>query len=192
MSAPAQRRTYTYYHGGPLFTLAELHSNMLLSSRIHALSSQSSMANTNAATFIPKLPQDLEPRSLHPHSIRDSDLLALLSCDLALFTYDGPELDSGTVAEYMMAKFADVPSVILRTDIRGAGDQQEDVGGGGGKVRESYGGGGADAEYDAQGVQKGGAGVVESDAGMAARKGYRPAGRGGEDDRGENEKDGEG
>ncbi|RMD39340.1 hypothetical protein DV735_g5789, partial [Chaetothyriales sp. CBS 134920] len=84
--------------------------------------------NRNAARFIPKVPQDLEPRSLHPHSIRDSDLLALLSCDLALFTYDGAELDSGTVVEYMVAKFADVPSVILRTDFRGAGDQQQGSG----------------------------------------------------------------
>ncbi|RMZ85419.1 hypothetical protein DV737_g798, partial [Chaetothyriales sp. CBS 132003] len=136
-ATPAQGRTYTYYHGGPLFTLAELHSNRQLSSRIQALSSQSSAANANAATFIPKLPQDLEPRSLHPHSIRDSDLLALLSCDLALFTYDGPELDSGTVVEYMVAKFADVPSVILRTDIRGAGDQQGAGGGGGDESDEA-------------------------------------------------------
>ncbi|RMZ82258.1 hypothetical protein DV738_g1902, partial [Chaetothyriales sp. CBS 135597] len=129
-SAPVHPRTYTYYHAGPLFTLAELHSNKLLASRIQALSlssalsSSSSTVEPNAAIFIPKLPQDLEPRSLHPHSIRDSDLLALLSCDLALFTYDGTELDSGTVVEYMVAKFADVPSVILRTDFRGAGDQQ--------------------------------------------------------------------
>jgi nucleoside 2-deoxyribosyltransferase len=63
------------------------------------------------------------PQSLHPHSIRDSDLRALLSCDLALFTYDGAELDAGTVVEYLVAKFADIPAVILRTDFRGGGDQ---------------------------------------------------------------------
>ena len=54
-------------------------------------------------------------QSLHPHSIRDSDLRELLSCDLALFTYDGAELDAGTVVEYMIAKVADIPSVIVRT-----------------------------------------------------------------------------
>jgi hypothetical protein len=49
----------------------------------------------------------------------------LLGCDLGLFNYDGPELDSGTVVEFMFAKFADIPSVLLRTDFRGAGDQLE-------------------------------------------------------------------
>lgn len=105
---------YTYYHAGPLFTVAELHTNVLLSKAISELSS---------GKFIPVLPQDLEQRDLSPHAIRDKDLRALLSCDLALFTYDGSELDAGTVVEYMVAKMADIPAVILRTDFRGAGDQ---------------------------------------------------------------------
>lgn len=107
-------QTYTYYHAGPLFTLAELHTNVLLSKAISQRSSRK---------FIPVLPQDLEQRDMSPHSIRDKDLRALVSCDLALFTYDGSELDAGTVVEYMMAKTADIPAVILRTDFRGAGDQ---------------------------------------------------------------------
>jgi len=107
-------QTYTYYHAGPLFTLAELHNNVLLSKAISRKSS---------GKFIPVLPQDLEQRDFSPHSIRDKDLRALVSCDLALFTYDGSELDAGTVVEYMMAKTADIPAVILRTDFRGAGDQ---------------------------------------------------------------------
>lgn len=107
-------QTYTYYHAGPLFTLAELHTNVLLSKAISQRSS---------GKFIPVLPQDLEQRDLTPHSIRDEDLRALLSCDLALFTYDGSELDAGTVVEYMTAKTADIPAVILRTDFRGSGDQ---------------------------------------------------------------------
>jgi hypothetical protein len=106
--------TYTYYHAGPLFTVAELHNNVLLSRAIKSASS---------GKFVPILPQDLEQRDLSPHSIRDEDLRALLSCDLALFTYDGSELDAGTVVEYMVAKMADIPAVILRTDFRGAGDQ---------------------------------------------------------------------
>jgi hypothetical protein len=44
-----------------------------------------------------------------------------MGCDLALFSFDGPDLDSGTLAEFMIAKFADIPSVILRSDRRGAG-----------------------------------------------------------------------
>lgn len=106
--------SYTYYHAGPLFTLAELHTNVLLSQAVSKVSS---------GKYIPVLPQDLEQRDLTPHSIRDEDLRALLNCDLALITYDGTELDAGTVVEYMVAKMADIPTVILRTDFRVSGDQ---------------------------------------------------------------------
>jgi nucleoside 2-deoxyribosyltransferase len=109
------QQSYTYYHAGPLFTLAELHTNVLLSQAIHCLS---------YGRFKALLPQDIEPRgTVTPHAIRDKDIRALLSCDLALITYDGTELDSGTVVEYMIAKMADIPCVILRSDFRGAGDQ---------------------------------------------------------------------
>ena len=50
------------------------------------------------------------------------ELLDIVGCDLALFNYDGPDLDSGTVVEFMFAKFADIPSVLLRTDLRNNGD----------------------------------------------------------------------
>lgn len=72
------------------------------------------------------LPQDYEPESLGAKAIRDSDLKALLDCDLAIFQFDGTELDSGTVVEFMTAKFADIPSVLLRTDFRKGGDRNED------------------------------------------------------------------
>ncbi|KAI7160441.1 hypothetical protein D0869_15991 [Hortaea werneckii] len=109
-------KSYTYYHAGPLFSVADLHTNTLLASAI---------ARHSHDKFHPILPQDLEQRGdVTPHGIRDKDLRALLSCDLALFTYDGAELDSGTVVEFMTAKFADVPAVILRSDFRGGGDQQ--------------------------------------------------------------------
>ncbi|KIY02505.1 uncharacterized protein Z520_00970 [Fonsecaea multimorphosa CBS 102226] len=107
-------KSYTYYHAGPLFTIAELHTNALLAQAIQGRSS---------GKFIPVLPQDLEQRDQSPHSIRDEDLRALFSCDMALFTYDGADLDPGTVVEYMAAKMADIPAVVLRTDFRGAGDQ---------------------------------------------------------------------
>jgi nucleoside 2-deoxyribosyltransferase len=107
-------RSYSYYHAGPLFTLAELTSNINLARAI---------TSTSNHKFNATVPQDLEQRDTTPHAIRDADIRALLSCDLALFTYDGAELDSGTVVEYMFAKFADIPTVILRTDFRGAGDQ---------------------------------------------------------------------
>jgi len=55
--------------------------------------------------------------------IGDKDIVTLIGCDLALFNFDGPELDSGTVSEFMFAKFADIPSLLLRTDFRRGGDQ---------------------------------------------------------------------
>ena len=47
----------------------------------------------------------------------------MFESDLAVFNFDGTELDSGTVVEFMLAKFADIPSVLLRSDLRAAGDQ---------------------------------------------------------------------
>jgi nucleoside 2-deoxyribosyltransferase len=121
------RQVYTYYHAGPLFTLADLRTNIDLSSLIHTLSltppSHTSPSPTPAAAFQPLLPQNLEPRDSTPHAIRDQDIRSLISCDAALFVYDGAELDAGTVVEYTMAKAADVPCVLLRTDFRGGGDQ---------------------------------------------------------------------
>ena len=119
--ATTHPKSYTYYHAGPLFTLADLHGNTLLSRAIRTRSRDK---------FLPVVPQDLEQRDLHAHSIRDQDLRALLNCDLALFVFDGAELDSGTVVEFMTAKMADVPCVVLRTDFRGGGDQ----GGGGART----------------------------------------------------------
>ncbi|KAF2163610.1 hypothetical protein M409DRAFT_68505 [Zasmidium cellare ATCC 36951] len=116
--ASSQEKNLTYYHAGPLFTVADLHMNVLLSQEINRAS---------GGKYRPLLPQDLEQRgNVTPQNIRDKDIRALLSCDLALFTYDGAELDSGTVVEFMIAKFADIPSVILRTDFRGGGDQKSE------------------------------------------------------------------
>jgi hypothetical protein len=148
------KRTLTYYHAGPLFTVADLTTNITLSSLISNLTSPSHTSNLSAPLtppsrhhFSPLLPQTLEPRSLHPHSIRDTDLRAVLSCDLALFIYDGSELDSGTVVEYMMSKFADIPSVICRTDFRGGGDQgQLSAEGGGAEAGKGEGAGESSGE----------------------------------------------
>jgi hypothetical protein len=58
--------------------------------------------------------------------IRNQDLLQVMTCDLALFNFDGTDLDSGTVVEFMFAKYLDIPAVLLRTDFRAAGDQSKD------------------------------------------------------------------
>ena len=104
----------SFYFAGELFSQKHLIGNALLAQSIYETSEQQ---------YLPILPQDLEFRDVTPKAIRDQDLLSLIQCDLALFHFDGPELDSGTVVEFMFAKFADIPSVILRTDFREGGDQ---------------------------------------------------------------------
>jgi nucleoside 2-deoxyribosyltransferase len=107
-------KTYTIYFGGELFSAKHLLGNVALADAIRERS---------GGRFLPLLPQNFEQRALSAHAVRDKDIRALLACDLGLFNYDGPELDSGTVVEFMFAKFADIPSVLLRTDFRSAGDQ---------------------------------------------------------------------
>lgn len=41
---------------------------------------------------------------------------------MALFNFAGIDVDSGTAVEFIYAKALDIPSVILRTDFRSAGD----------------------------------------------------------------------
>ena len=102
------------YFAGELFSAKHLVGNAYLAEAIHAASH---------GRYLCRLPQDFELRGHHPQLIRDKDIRSLLECDLALFNFDGPELDSGTVVEFMFAKFADIPCVILRSDFRAAGDQ---------------------------------------------------------------------
>ena len=105
---------YTVYLAGELFDLKHLAGNALLSESLSAVSN---------GRYRPVLPQDIELPSLEPKVIRDMDYAALLGCDAAIFQFDGSDLDSGTVAEFMTAKFADIPSVLLRTDFRRSGDR---------------------------------------------------------------------
>ena len=107
-------KTYTIYFGGELFSAKHLLGNAALADAIRERSQ---------GRFLPRLPQNFEQRDLSAQQVRDQDIRALLACDLGLFNYDGPELDSGTVVEFMFAKFADIPAVLLRTDFRTAGDQ---------------------------------------------------------------------
>ena len=102
------------YFAGELFSVKHLVGNAALADAIARLS---------CSRFVCILPQTLENRAMSAHEIRDQDIVALLNCDLAIFNFDGPELDSGTVAEFMFARFADIPSLLLRTDFRRAGDQ---------------------------------------------------------------------
>jgi nucleoside 2-deoxyribosyltransferase len=113
-----KKRSYTVYLGGELFSLKHLIGNAWLAEAIYEKSH---------GRFRCVLPQDLyELRGRSGRAIRDYNLRTLVACDLALFNFDGPDLDSGTVVEFMYAKFADMPSVLLRTDIRNAGDYRDE------------------------------------------------------------------
>jgi hypothetical protein len=103
----------TIYLAGELFSLKHLYGNAVLGEAIHELS---------GGRFVPVIPQNLEQRETTAQAIRDQDLKMVLACDVGVFHYDGTELDSGTVVEYLFAKFADIPAVLLRTDFRAGGD----------------------------------------------------------------------
>lgn len=105
------------YFASELFTSKHLIGNAYLAEAIYEKSH---------GRFLCVLPQNLEQRATTAHSIRDQDLRTLLECDLGLFNYDGAELDAGTVVEFLFAKFADIPGVILRSDFRQGGDQRGD------------------------------------------------------------------
>lgn len=113
-----KKRTYTIYLAGELFSLKHLIGNAWLAEAIYEKSH---------GRFRCVLPQDFsELRGRSARTIRDFNLRALVACDLALFNFDGSDLDSGTVVEFMFAKSADIPAVLLRTDIRNAGDYRRE------------------------------------------------------------------
>lgn len=105
------------YFAGELFNAKHLSGNAGLAAAIQ----RKSGGQINCV-----LPQTLESREEGAHFIRDEDLEHLISSDLALFNFDGSEIDSGTVVELMVAKFADIPALLLRTDFRRGGDQGQD------------------------------------------------------------------
>lgn len=104
---------YTIYFAGELFSLKHLVGNALLADAIERLS---------GGTYRCILPQDLEQRETTATAIRNQDLYHCMACDVGIFHFDGPELDSGTAAEFLFAKMLDIPAVILRSDFRQAGD----------------------------------------------------------------------
>ena len=56
-------------------------------------------------------------------------MMALMNSEVAIFAFDGVELDSGTLVEFMLAKQLDIPAVVYRTDFRGgSGEQSNDAG----------------------------------------------------------------
>jgi hypothetical protein len=99
------------YLAGALFSLREIWGNAIVRDAIGA-----------GGKYLVHAPQDfLKPGT--PKSLRDQCIRNLLDCDGVIVQFDGTELDSGTVVEFVLAKMAGIPCVALRTDLRVAGDQ---------------------------------------------------------------------
>ncbi|MFK8015731.1 MAG: nucleoside 2-deoxyribosyltransferase [Gammaproteobacteria bacterium] len=109
--------TLHIYFAGDIFDHKDLAGNALLAQHIEA---------TSDGRYACVLPQNLEQSSNRAVNIRNQDLYQVMRCDLALFNFDGDDLDSGTVVEFMLAKMLDIPALILRSDFRSAGDQNKD------------------------------------------------------------------
>jgi nucleoside 2-deoxyribosyltransferase len=104
---------YTIYSAGGLFTQDELATNVMLKEAVWRLS------NGKFQIFLPQSReiQELDQPNIEAY-IRNTDLLEVVKADILLARFDGLELDSGTVVEYMLAKFLGKPVVILRSDFR--------------------------------------------------------------------------
>ena len=109
--------TYTVYFAGDLFDHKHLAGNAILAGAIDRRS---------GGRYACVVPQDLEQATERMVDIRNQDLMQVMACDLGLFNFDGTDLDSGTVVEFMMAKMLDIPSVLLRSDFRASGDQERE------------------------------------------------------------------
>lgn len=105
----------TLYFAGELFSLKHLLGNAALAHRIQTQSK---------GRYTCILPQSLEQRGTTCLDIRNQDIAQLLRADLCLCNFDGTEIDAGTVVEFMIAKFLDIPTVLLRTDFRKGGDHE--------------------------------------------------------------------
>ena len=103
------------YFAGDLFNHKDLTGNLLLAEAIERESS---------GCYFCVLPQHLERSTSRSIDIRNNDLSKIVGAALILVNFDGTELDSGTVIEFLFAKALDVPAVILRSDFRSAGDQE--------------------------------------------------------------------
>jgi hypothetical protein len=99
------------YFAGDLFDAKDLGGNLLLADAVETCS---------GGRYRILLPQDgeCEVAERSSENIRDADFELLFDCDIILANFDGPDLDSGTVAEFLFAKMLDMPAVLLRTDFR--------------------------------------------------------------------------
>ncbi|MBM3886480.1 hypothetical protein FJ364_00995 [Candidatus Dependentiae bacterium] len=103
---------YKVYFAGELFDQKHIVGNHLLAKRIEEASD---------SLYQCTLPQNWEGHLSDIVDIRNNDIKAIMQADFVLFNFDGPDLDSGTVVEFVIAKMLDIPAVLLRTDSRNGG-----------------------------------------------------------------------
>ena len=106
---------FSIYFGGSLFNHKDLTGNALLAEYIEKCSGNK---------YRCCLPQNVEQHQTTALDIRNKDIAKIIECDLGLFNFDGTELDAGVVVEFMLAKFLDIPAVILRSDFRTCGEKE--------------------------------------------------------------------
>jgi len=111
-----KQRQLTVYFSGEMYCLNHLIGNAYLAEAIYEKSH---------GRYLCALPQNLEPTGRRPRAIRDQGIKTLVGCDLALFIFEGPAVDAAIAIEFMFAKFADIPSAILRSDLRKSGDGKD-------------------------------------------------------------------
>src|ERR1017187_4560173 len=85
-----KQRSLNVFFSGELFNLKHIIGNAYLAEAVYEKSH---------GRYLCVLPQDFDPRGTAARTIRDHLIRSLVGCDLAIFSFDGPDLDSGTVAE---------------------------------------------------------------------------------------------
>ncbi|MGA3065431.1 MAG: nucleoside 2-deoxyribosyltransferase [Tepidisphaeraceae bacterium] len=102
------------YFAGGLFSGQELIGNRALAGEIERVS---------RGMIRIDLPQDMATQEEgRDRAIRAEDYLAMIERDFVLANMNGLELDSGTVAEYMVASMLGMPRVQFRSDFRNVSD----------------------------------------------------------------------
>jgi nucleoside 2-deoxyribosyltransferase len=108
------RLKLTGYFAGVLFSGQELYGNCALAEEIERVSK---------GLVKICLPQDLSTQEAGDDpGTRAADYLGMIQQDFVFANMNGPELDSGTVAEYMVASMLGMPRVQFRSDFRNVGD----------------------------------------------------------------------
>ena len=108
---------FSVYMAGDIFDHKHLIGNAVLADYIQRVSQN---------RYFCILPQNKEQGENRKVEIRNQDLRKIMEADLGLFNFDGADLDSGTVVEFIVAKQLDIPAVLFRSDFRNAGDQNSD------------------------------------------------------------------